>query len=144
MRRRAGVTLLELIIVLGIIMILMSMMLPVFGNVRRRAAKLYCESQIDQIAAAVSMYARDYERLPPRSWLPSVDPNSVYLPNVLERYLGGETRVFRCPGDTAGFTDRPPPNEGRSFIETERASYSFMPAAGVAEYARFHELPEQP
>ncbi len=138
MRDRRAVTLIELIIVILIISILVGMMLPVFSNVRRRAAKVYCDSQIGQIAAAVGMYARDYHRPPPRSWLPSVDRNSVFLPDVLSRYLGGQDKVFRCPGDSADFTDRPPPNEGKSFLETERASYAYRPESGVSEYEQFH------
>lgn len=141
MRSRRGVTLLEMVIVIGIIMILMSLFLPVLGNARRKAAKYYCESQMGQIATAIHSYWNDHERPPPRSWLPSVDRNSVFLPVVLERYVGGETKVFRCPADTDGFTDRPPPNEGRSFFETERSSYSFMPGTGVAQYEDFHATP---
>lgn len=139
---RRGVTLLELIIVIGIMMILMSLFLPVLGNARRKAAKYYCESQIGQIGTAIFSYRNDFERGPPRSWLPSVDRNSVFLPVALERYVGGETKVFRCPADTDGFTDRPPPNEGRSFFDTERSSYSYMPSEGVAEYEDFHVVPQ--
>lgn len=138
MQARRAVTLIELIVVLGIIIILMSLYLPVLANARRKAAKYYCESQIGQIAAAVGMYCRESERAMPRSWLPSVDRRSVFLPVILGPFLGGETKVFRCPADTAGFTDRPPPNGGRSFIETEQSSYSYMPANGVAEYEPFH------
>jgi hypothetical protein len=95
-----------------------------------------------QISSAVSMYAQSYERPPPRSWLPSVDRNSVFLPDVLNRYLGGQDKVFVCPGDTPGFSDRAPPNGGRNYIDSERSSYSYMPASGVAEYESFHIVPQ--
>ena len=139
MSPRKAATLLELIIVIMIIMILISMFLPVLGNARRRAARLYCENNVHSISSAVGMYVRDYERPPPRSWLPSVDRNSVNMPDALNRYLGGQEKIFICPGDSAGFSDRPPPNAGRSFIDSERSSYSYMPGGGVAEYERFHE-----
>lgn len=144
MRSRNAVSLLELIIVIMIMMILISMFLPVLGQARRRAARLYCQSQICQIASVVAAYGRDHERPLPRSWLPSVDRNSVFLPSALGRYLGGQEKVFSCPGDTSGFTDRPPPNGGRSFLDTEQSSYSYMPASGVAEYEPFHDTTPRP
>ncbi|MBI5862966.1 MAG: type II secretion system protein [Planctomycetes bacterium] len=136
---RKAVTLLELIIVIAIMMILMSMFLPVLGNARRKAAKVYCDSQMSEVSRAVAAYAQEHGRPPPRSWLPSVDRNSIYLPVVLGRFVGNQEKLFRCPGDTAGFSDRPPPNSGRSFVDTEQSSYSYMPDIGVAEYEPFHE-----
>ena len=139
MPSRKAATLLELIIVILIIMILISMFLPVLGKARRRAARIYCENNFSRISGAVGMYARDYERPPPRSWLPSVDRNSVFLPDVLHRYVGGQDKIFICPGDSVGLSDRPPPNGGRSFIDSERSSYSFRLETGVAEYEKFHD-----
>lgn len=138
MRFRPGFSLLELIVVISIIAILTSMFLPVLGNARRRAARHFCQSQIQQIGTAAAMYAHDYERPTPRSWLPSVDRNSVFLPSILDRYLGQQLKVFACPADTRDFSDRPPPNAGLSFLETEQSSYSYMPGPGVAEYEDFH------
>ena len=145
MRPRRGVTLIELLVVISIIAILMSLFLPALSKARRQAAKLKCETQMNQLAAAVRAYERDFERLPPRSRLPSVDPQSLPLPFALMRYVGERPKMFACPDDVADFSERPPPNEGRSFVESEQASYSYTPTAfglvtfdGVAEYESFH------
>lgn len=56
-RRRPGFTLLELLVAVGIIAVLISLLLPVLGKVRRQAKITACASNLRQLAMAMTTYA---------------------------------------------------------------------------------------
>ncbi|MCX7993083.1 MAG: type II secretion system GspH family protein [Fimbriimonadales bacterium] len=84
-RRRSGFSLVELLVVIGIIAVLMAIVAPVFVNSRRAAQRTVCISNLRQLGLAVRMYRDDYQELPP------------YLSAV--RGYAGDSRVFVCPLD---------------------------------------------
>lgn len=56
-RRRAGFTTVELLVVIAIIVLLISILLPVFSNVRARARTMTCSVNERSIALAIQSYA---------------------------------------------------------------------------------------
>ena len=65
-RRRAfGFTLVELLVVIGIIAILISILMPALRRARNQAQKIDCMNRVRQISIAVNMYAQQF-----KGWLP--------------------------------------------------------------------------
>jgi prepilin-type N-terminal cleavage/methylation domain-containing protein len=68
---RTGFTLVELLVVIGIIVILMSLLLGAVPAVKEASRKLEAKNMVNQIAVAANAYYTEYAKFPPLS-----DPNT--------------------------------------------------------------------
>lgn len=67
---RQGFTLVELLVVIGIIAVLISILLPSLAKAQRQATKAACMSNLKQVFIAMQIYAADN-----KAWLYPVGPN---------------------------------------------------------------------
>ena len=87
---RRGFTFIEVITVLSIIAVLASILFPAFAQARESARKHTCQSNLQQIATALHLYAQDNSgRFPRRN-----NDFAPLLPYTKSRW------VFSCPSDS--------------------------------------------
>lgn len=74
MKSRSAFTLVELLVVIGIISVLMSMLLPAVQKAREAASKLRCSNSLRQIGIAYHVYNDRCGELPGYAWVPQLLP----------------------------------------------------------------------
>ena len=127
MHKPRAFTLIELLIVIGIIGALAGLLFPAVAKARAGAARARCAAQLHGIGQMLQMYfGENHNTLPKVNMMPSLRPPLNSYPSLVQLlapYHRGDTRVFQCPADqiTQPATDAPPGFE--TYFAREQSSY---------------------
>ena len=108
MLRRRGFSLVELLVVLGLIALLIALLLPALSKARRQSRMVACKAQLANIGSAFQMYLNENEnRYPPAPYSPAFNPPppKPLINQFLLRYVSNMNDVFHCPADDDYFTE---------------------------------------
>jgi prepilin-type N-terminal cleavage/methylation domain-containing protein len=107
--RNRGFTLLEMLVSIGIVLLLIAILIPATGAMRRRSKVTLCASNLRQIGQAIVAYRSELRRWPDAAPIPApfIPPgwrgSTLGLPEAMSSYLSPRSGVYRCPGDEEVF-----------------------------------------
>ena len=111
LRLATGFTLIELLVVIAVIAVLMGILMPVLGKVRKQAYSTVCQSNLRQIGVAANLFAEENDQKIPRGGGsnysdPTPNPNGQTVRWFLGfmKYLGEKpvnndyrnVKMYRC------------------------------------------------
>jgi len=127
---REGLTLVELLVIIGIIAVLVGILSVVFSSVKEKARQAGCKNNLHQIWLALQQYRHDYDGLDPdgtpREYWELGLPESISV-LVSTGYL---KKPFRCPNDFTPFTHKISPryiSYYRGWWDDRSGPYPFSP-----------------
>lgn len=100
--RRTGLTLVETLVVIGIIGILVGILLPMLGSFRGEAVSTVCLNNLRSLGSAIGSYRiSNRDLLPMSEFLPVVteDGPENGLPQLLSATIEERSESWRCPAD---------------------------------------------
>jgi prepilin-type N-terminal cleavage/methylation domain-containing protein len=149
-RRCDAFTLVELLVVIGIIAVLISLLLPALNNAREHARRAQCQSNLRQQGVYLQMYLNQFKGcMPVGVWQERADlgyvlwqntnlfcvgmglipASGIVSPDPVNTKDAGDGRIFYCPTQTnagTGYNDQGNDWFGQPFATT-RMSYTQRP-----------------
>lgn len=141
--RRNAFSLVELLVVIGIIAILIALLLPALRKAKLAAQQVQCLSNLRQIGQATIMYANDHQGELPHRYGTWYAPHTLrdlaggdLNESLVDRYLGGQRNVMFCPGPLYAYANPQhvwTPEEPSDYT-VNNVGYAYFHTPGRASY----------
>jgi len=95
--RRRGFTLIELLVVIAIIALLMSILMPALGRVKKQAQSVACMSRLKSWGLLFKLYTDDYDGSFNPGW--DIGEQALWM-NAMRTYYNDEWDMLLCPTAT--------------------------------------------
>jgi prepilin-type N-terminal cleavage/methylation domain-containing protein/prepilin-type processing-associated H-X9-DG protein len=99
---RSGFTLVELLVVIGIIALLIGILMPALTRAREQANTVKCGANLHTIGIALTMYVNQYNAYPGHASLVAGTTAAIW-PTRLRVYTNNDQGVFLCPSQDPRF-----------------------------------------
>jgi prepilin-type processing-associated H-X9-DG protein/prepilin-type N-terminal cleavage/methylation domain-containing protein len=154
-RGRAAFTLVELLVVIGVIAVLIAVLLPALGRARMSAQSLACKSNLRQLVLATTFFANEHGGCLPHAYnngSPRMQGWNTRLgsrwefdepmwgwEHALMKYMSRNKAIFRCPADNSGIVrymwndntpNLPAPPDSDNVAASYRINWSNEPYEG--------------
>ncbi len=99
-RTLAAFTLVELLVVIGIIALLIGILLPALNSARTQAKIVTCQSNLRQLSMAAMMYAQEHHIYV--GWAPGIDRKMLLYPYLQQGKSNSDvagSQVWNCPSN---------------------------------------------
>jgi len=97
--RRRAFTLVELLVVVGIMAVLIALLVPALAVAREHANRVACAANLRSMGQALMMYTQRWACYPGMQSLPDDGQHGwvAAWPVLLREYMGGSRKAFYCP-----------------------------------------------
>jgi prepilin-type N-terminal cleavage/methylation domain-containing protein/prepilin-type processing-associated H-X9-DG protein len=124
MRTRRGFTLVELLVVVGIIAVLISILLPSLGRARKVAQQTVCAANLRSQGQALTMYVQQFGYYPGHAHWNGTVTYAVW-PVRLRAFMNKNQGVFFCPSQEPGFEWRKATGSGAGYAASVEGRFGY-------------------
>jgi prepilin-type N-terminal cleavage/methylation domain-containing protein/prepilin-type processing-associated H-X9-DG protein len=128
---RRAFTLVELLVVIGIIALLISILLPALSKAKEQANRVACASNLQQMGKAMYIYTMDTGYYPGcLAFKEASQPYAIWptrLRKAMKQKAGSSSNIFWCPSQPAGFQWQSRSGSGGDFASSSHAGFGYEP-----------------